>query len=1111
MCTAALQVLFLVGQSSAQTTVTANITTNTTWSSASSPYTLSNDISVTNGATLTIQTGVVVNLKSNAGLSITGTAKLNASNATFINTSSGLGEVSFSDNASGTISGSTFNKVGVYCGGPGNPSLTSNIFTDAGYPIWLNDGSTPIISGSTFTGTTTQAIKLAGAIYRSWTLPNYGLPYYVDGDVYLNVDNAKLKITDGTTVNFIGSSSFTINRYSDTLLANNVTFTRIGTSTPMVGFGGTVPTGSITNSTFNGVYLSITMGSPSVSGNTFNGQNLTTAFYISGPGTAPSISNNTISGVKYPYHINDAALPTFTANNITGATNQGIKLAGAVYASWTLPDYGLPYYVDGDIYLNVDNAKLKITDGTTVNFIGSSSFTINRYSDTLLANNVTFTRIGTSTPMVGFGGTVPTGSITNSTFNGVYLSITMGSPSVSGNTFNGQNLTTAFYISGPGTAPSISNNTMTGVKYPYHINDAALPTFTANNITGATNQGIKLAGAVYASWTLPNYGLPYFVDGDIYLNVDNAKLKITDGTTLNFIGSSSFTINRYSDTLLANNVTFTRIGTSTPMVGFGGTVPTGSITNSTFNGVYLSITMGSPTVSGNTFNGQNLTTAFYISGPGTAPSISNNTMSGVKYPYHINDAALPTFTANNITGATNQGIKLAGAVYASWTLPNYGLPYFVDGDIYLNVDNAKLKITDGTTVNFIGSSSFTINRYSDTLLANNVTFTRIGTSTPMVGFGGTVPTGSITNSTFNGVYLSITMGSPSVSGNTFNGQNLTTAFYISGPGTAPSISNNTMTGVKYPYHINDAALPTFTANNITGATNQGIKLAGAVYASWTLPNYGLPYFVDGDVYLNVDNARLKITDGNTLIFVGSSSFSTNHTGDTLQAQSVSFNSTGYGTPAVVFNDNCIGTLRNCVFTYVQVTCNGTSKDSIIVNTFRGAMDCIVRNNTASVGIVGNNFLVATTNYGVKNLNTSSIVVARNNYWGHSTGPQHSTNPGGVGVKVSDAVDFAGWASVTGIDLTPAAAGLPKEFALNQNYPNPFNPSTVISFELPENCHASLKIFDIGGREVQTVFEDIKSAGRYEVRLNAGNLSSGTYYYRLIAGTHVFTKAMTLLK
>jgi hypothetical protein len=437
-----------------------------------------------------------------------------------------------------------------------------------------------------------------------------------------------------------------------------------------------------------------------------------------------------------------------------------------------------------------------------------------------------------------------------------------------------------------------------------------------------------------------------------------------------------------------------------------------------------------------------------------------------------------------LAGQSTAQTTVTSNITTNTTWSTSGSPYTLSTDISVT-NGATLTIQGGVIVNVKSNAGLNIIGTAK-LSASNTAFTNTGSSTGQVAFSDNA-SGTIANSTFNKVNI-----------------------YCSGSGN-PSFTGNAFADAGYPVWLNDGAAPPLSGNTFTGTTTQGIKLAGAIYRSWTLPNYGLPYFVDGDVYLNVDNARLKITDGNTLIFVGSSSFSTNRSGDSLQAQSVSFSSTGFGSPSVVFNDNCIGKLRNCVFTYVQVLCNGTSKDSITVCNFRGAVDCIVRNNSATVGIVGNNFLVATTNYGVKNLNTASVVVARNNYWGNATGPQHSSNPGGSGVKVTDAVDFAGWASVTAIAHGPAITGLPKDYALNQNYPNPFNPSTVIAFELPENCHASLKIFDVDGREVQTVFDDNKSAGRYEVRLNAGKLSSGVYYYRLAAGSRVLVRAMTVLK
>jgi len=75
---------------------------------------------------------------------------------------------------------------------------------------------------------------------------------------------------------------------------------------------------------------------------------------------------------------------------------------------------------------------------------------------------------------------------------------------------------------------------------------------------------------------------------------------------------------------------------------------------------------------------------------------------------------------------------------------------------------------------------------------------------------------------------------------------------------------------------------------------------------------------------------------------------------------------------------------------------------------------------------------------------------------------------------------------------------PKVFSLEQNFPNPFNPSTTIKFGLPEASAVTLKIYDVTGREVSMVVNSQLAAGYYSYRWNAGNLSSGIYFYRLTA-------------
>lgn len=96
-------------------------------------------------------------------------------------------------------------------------------------------------------------------------------------------------------------------------------------------------------------------------------------------------------------------------------------------------------------------------------------------------------------------------------------------------------------------------------------------------------------------------------------------------------------------------------------------------------------------------------------------------------------------------------------------------------------------------------------------------------------------------------------------------------------------------------------------------------------------------------------------------------------------------------------------------------------------------------------------------------------------------------------------------------LSVKETGIPASFSLSQNYPNPFNPSTTISFNLPERSQVQLKIFDIFGREVNTLVNEEKPAGYYNISFDASSLSSGTYLYRLSAGKFIQTKRMTLVK
>ena len=102
-----------------------------------------------------------------------------------------------------------------------------------------------------------------------------------------------------------------------------------------------------------------------------------------------------------------------------------------------------------------------------------------------------------------------------------------------------------------------------------------------------------------------------------------------------------------------------------------------------------------------------------------------------------------------------------------------------------------------------------------------------------------------------------------------------------------------------------------------------------------------------------------------------------------------------------------------------------------------------------------------------------------------------------------------------IENSPVA-GLPTSFGLNQNYPNPFNPSTNIPFKLNQAARVTLQVYDLTGRLVATLMDNAyHNAGAYNVRFQANQLASGTYFYRLTAITKndqfTRTRKMTLIR
>lgn len=100
-----------------------------------------------------------------------------------------------------------------------------------------------------------------------------------------------------------------------------------------------------------------------------------------------------------------------------------------------------------------------------------------------------------------------------------------------------------------------------------------------------------------------------------------------------------------------------------------------------------------------------------------------------------------------------------------------------------------------------------------------------------------------------------------------------------------------------------------------------------------------------------------------------------------------------------------------------------------------------------------------------------------------------------------------------IGINNNSGNVPDKFMLWQNYPNPFNPETKIKFSVPagENRQIKLTVYDITGKEVSTLVNEVLRTGLYEASFNGIKLSSGVYFYTLISGESRLTKAMVLVK
>jgi photosystem II stability/assembly factor-like uncharacterized protein len=190
-------------------------------------------------------------------------------------------------------------------------------------------------------------------------------------------------------------------------------------------------------------------------------------------------------------------------------------------------------------------------------------------------------------------------------------------------------------------------------------------------------------------------------------------------------------------------------------------------------------------------------------------------------------------------------------------------------------------------------------------------------------------------------------------------------------------------------------------------------------------------------------------------------------------------------------------------------------------------------STVRTNDIGNNWVYDTTGlFGVgQNIAFRTpadvwIPLGFSSRWAHSTDSANTwtevLSPDSSSIYATVFLDtLTGWSFGTGgaiyrfdtsmIGVNNNQNNLPRDTRLYQNFPNPFNPQTTIRFEVFITARVRIILYDLLGRELRLLTDQIRKPGIYTVSFNSEGLSSGVYFYRLQAGKYSETKKMVLLK